>query len=165
MELQAQRESVWTSSNDKEHSKEADKSLTWGSSSRSLFTFSQLSCFFSHIQPVRGSFSIFKRIFSPRWIPVQRPMGGLTHLLWSIAAPFLTLKDPSCTCVIRQVFLDLSSGHLISTSAELSSCHQLCPWSVLGKQSFSFTTLDKHQLSSPGAHPSPTSIMSEDELW
>ena len=82
---------MWTSSNDKEHSKEADKSLTWGNSSRSLFTFSQLSYFFSHIQPVRGSFSIFKRIFSPRWIPVQRPMGGLTSPIMELCHP---LFDP-----------------------------------------------------------------------
>ena len=44
--------------------------------------------------------------------------------------------------------------------AKLNFCLQLWSWSIWverGKQSFSFIPLDKHQLSSPGAHLSPTS--------
>ena len=50
-------------------------------------------------------------------------------------------------------------GRLSLHSAELSFRHELCPKSVWMRTNFSFTQLDKHQLSRPGAHPSPTALV------
>ena len=124
-----------------------------------MFTFGESSCCFFHTCPALGPSPTCMCNFLLRWIPPQRPVGERPHLLWGGAPPFLTPKEPSCACADRVVFLDLRSGHLISLLQQSSAS---APTFVLGvsggEQSFSFTPLDKHQLSSPGAHLSPTSI-------
>ena len=88
-------------------------------------------------------------------------MGACPHLLLD-RTPFLF--DPqeacaSCTCADREVLLDLRSVCLVSLLQQSSASATSFVLGVSGwDQSFSFTPLDKHQLSSPGAHVSPISI-------
>ena len=98
-----------------------------------------------------------------KWILPQKAVGIL--LLWGytyygvVSPPFLTPKEPPCTCVDREVFLDLMSGRLISLLQRSSASTTSFVLGVSGwEQSFNFTPLVKYQLSSPGAHLFPTSV-------
>ena len=72
--------------------------------------------------------------------------------------PFLTSKEPSCAYADREAFLGLRIGHLISLLQQSSASATCFVLGVSGwEQSFNSTPLDKHQLSSPGTHLSPTS--------
>ena len=76
-----------------------------------------------------------------------------------VSPPFLTPKEPPCACADGEVFLDLRSGHLISLLQQSSASTTSFVLGVSGwEQSFTFTPLDKYQLSSPGAHLFPTSV-------
>ena len=47
--------------------------------------------------------------------PTAEVFGVHVHTDYGVAPPpFLTPKEPSCTCADGEVFLDLRSGHLIS---------------------------------------------------
>ena len=94
--------------------------------------------------------------FLLRWIPLQRHV----HTYYGVTLfdhPFLTPKQPSCTCTYREVFLDLRSERLISllqqsSAPATSSILRVSGW----EQSFDFTPPDRHQQFGSGAHPSPT---------
>ena len=98
--------------------------------------------------------------FLLRWIPSQRLMGACPHLLLD-RTPFLFDPQEACaSCAIadREVHLDLRSECLVSVRQQSSASATSFVLGVSGwEQSFSFTPLDKSQLSSTGAHPSPTS--------
>ena len=122
--------------------------LFWG------FTYLQpVTYFFFHSWLVLGPSPRCVFNFLLRWIPPLRSVRVCLHLLCLGTPPFLTPKEPSCTCADREVFPDLRSGHLISLLQQSSAS---ATGFVLGasgwEQSFSFTSLDKHQLSSPWAH-------------
>ena len=85
--------------------------------------------------------------FLPRGIPVQRPVGVLSSpvmgwhpLLFEPRGPFLCTRS-------QEGFLDPRNCHLVSLLQQGSAPAINF---VLGKQSFNFTLLDKHPLSSPG---------------
>ena len=121
-----------------------------------MFTFGQLYNFFFHIRPVLGSSPSHMGNFLLRWIPLQRHV----HTYYGVTLfdhPFLTPKQPSCTCTYREVFLDLRSERLISllqqsSAPATSSILRVSGW----EQSFDFTPPDRHQQFGSGAHPSPT---------
>lgn len=75
----------------------------------------------------------------------------MATLMGRDSLPFLTLRKPSCTFVDREVLLDLRSGHHISS---LQQSSVFATSFVLGVsrwgQSFNFTPLDNHQVSSLG---------------
>ena len=53
-------------------------------------------------------------IFSPRWILVLRPVGGLTSPIMGWHPLLFDPQEPSYTCADREVLLDLRNGYLIS---------------------------------------------------
>ena len=94
----------------------------------------------------------------------RRGLWSHVHTYCEVAAsPFSAPKEPSCACADREVFLDLRRGHLISLLQQSSASDTSFVLGVYGwEQSFNVTPLDKHQLSGPGAHLSPTSALSSD---
>lgn len=87
------------------------------------------------------------------WIPPSEVWGVSTLIKgWCSLLFFDPLKEPSFSCADREVFLDsgvvILSVHFNRAQLFGSFYH----WFVWGKQSFSFTLLDKHQLSSPRAY-------------
>ena len=85
--------------------------------------------------------------------PTSEAYGCMSTYYGVVPPPFLTPKEPSCTCADREV-LDFRSRHLICTLLELSFCHLHCPWSVWLKTNFEFYSI--WQI--PGAQPSVPSI-------
>ncbi|XP_019782781.1 sialidase-1 isoform X1 [Tursiops truncatus] len=74
---------------------------------------------------MRPNFGV--KLTSPRTLPkmgvqlfakmdsTAEACGGYVHTYYGVVPPpFLTPKEPSCSCVDREVYLDLRSGHLIS---------------------------------------------------
>ena len=143
------------------------KSLIQDSPSGSLFTFGQLSCLFPHTWLVLRPFPWYMHNFLLRWIPLQRPMGVCPHLLWG-GTPALLILWRAFLCTGKSSWPQEWSSYLF-TLANLSFYHKANLRSVLDvsgwEQNFSFTPLGKHQLSSPAAHLSPTSVWLQGERW
>ena len=113
-----------------------------------LFSFSQLSC--PRILP-----NMLVQIFPKMDSPTQT-CGSLGITYHGAAIP------PFCTRVCCQgSFLDLRK--LLHVISLLQQSSVFAPSFVLGisegKQSFNCTPIDKHQLSRPGVHLFPTSIL------
>ena len=96
--------------------------------------------------------------FLLRWIPPQRTMDAGPHLLWG-GIPSLFNPQGAFRCMCGEgSFPDLRSGHLIPSLQQSSDSATSFVLGVSGWiQSLNFSPLDKHQLSSPGAHLSLTS--------
>ena len=121
------------------------------------FTFSQLAgccCCFPHLTCPMTLPNIFSKIDSS-----PEAYGILASLImgWCLPPNLVTLKAPSCTSAVGEAPLSDRWGPLVSVPAELSSCHQLCPWSVRESP----TVLGKLHLLSLGALFSTTSNPSE----
>ena len=88
----------------------------------------------------------------------QRTVDSGPHYYGMEPLPFWPPRNFSVH-VQREVFLDLRSGHLISLLQQSSASATNFVLAESGwEQSFTFTPLDKYQLSSPRANLSPTSI-------
>ena len=116
-----ERKGMGILSNEEEHSKEAVTSLIQGSSSGSLFTFGQLSCFFSHIWRVLGPSPTCMHIFLPRWIPAWRTVGGFKTLTMGWGPLPFDLQGVFLHMCSQGGLLDLRSGHLISLVQQSSA--------------------------------------------
>ena len=102
--------------------------------------------------------------FLLRWISPQRSVGISPYLLWD-GAPSLFDLQGAFLHMCRKVFLDLRSIHLISLLQQSSASSTSFVFGVSRwEKSFNLTPLDKHQLSSPGAYLSPTSIVRVDDI-
>ena len=70
--------------------------------------------FLFHIWPVLGPSLTCVRIFLPRWIQVQRPMGRLTPPIMGWHPPPLAPKETFCACRAREVSLTSRMSHMWS---------------------------------------------------
>ena len=120
--------------------------------------WSVISFLFPHLTCSRTRLNMHAELFA-KMDSTTETCRGFVHTCYGVVPPpFLTPKEPSCTCADREVFLDFRSGPLFSllqqSSASATSFLLGLAWR---KQSFGFTPFDKYQLSIPEAHRSPTS--------
>ena len=129
-------------------------------------SFAQISCFHSHTCPVLGPSSICICNFFLIWIPPHRPVGVLaTHIMGQ--QPTHPRPRFLYLCCCQGGFLDLRKFlHVISLLQQSSAFATSFVLGISeGKQSFNCTPTDKHQLSSPGVHLFPTSILTNIFLY
>ena len=110
---------------DEEYSKEMVKSRIEGSSSRSLFTFGQLSGFFFHTWPALRLFPLFTlHGFQPRDL-----WGRPWHHLFSDGTPsFLIPKESFCECAVSPLPQGWEIWHLdLLHSVSVITVILLCP--------------------------------------
>ena len=81
-------------------------------------------------------------------------MGWHPRLCW------LPMSLPMHVYIYREVFLDLRSDHLISYFSRAQLLQLVLSLEHLQKMKFQFNSTGYHQLSSPRAHLSPTSVLS-----
>ena len=139
------------------------KSLTQDSPSRSLFTFGQLSCFFFHTWFVlRPSPKMHVQLFAKMDSTAEACGDTSTLVIWWEPLAFPPPRSLPARMQTGKVSLISIVGTLSLYFSRIQLLLLALSLEYLAKNKASILLHNKHQLSSPEAHLSPTSIQ---PLW
>ena len=127
------------------------KSLIQDAPSGSLFTFSQLFCFFSHTRLGPWALPKMRAWRFAKTDPTEKASGCMSTLIVGQESPLSDLQEAFLRICRQGSLPGPPSGHLISLLQQSSASAGSFVLGVSGwEQSLNFTPLDKPQLCSPG---------------